>query len=278
VKSLHAVHLDTLEQRLLVSDIEGEMGYPSVSCDEQYVILPLAPYHPDAASGQRVSRSYFDHFSTGQGMYLRLLQVPLMGGPARIIYEEAGCRSFHSPHSPTDPDLLLLDRDFPPYYWGGSDGKTNRIWTLRLSTGALTRLPARDANCFQVHCAWTFDGDYVVYHGPSARGGSFVGVCDKHGNPVREYGFHQAKHYGHVAAMAGRPAIILDGDISPDLLTWVYYDAENPRIEVIAYHGTAWGTTPGQSSHPHPLCSPDGRWISWTAANRGRTDVFVVRV
>ena len=276
-QSLRAVHLESLEERLLVDHIEGEIGYPSVSCDESHVVVPISPPHPEAAAGTRVSKSYFDHFPTSEGMWLRLLQVPLAGGAAQVIYEESGCRSFHSPHSPADPDLLLLDRDFPPRYWGGSDGKTTRIWMLRLSTGALTELASQDGGSFQVHCAWTFDGEAVVYHGRSVKGGMFIGVCDKDGQTIREYGFYDAKHYGHVAAMAGRPAVILDGDISPDLLTWVYYDSDQPRVEVIAYHGTAWGTLPGQATHPHPLCSPDGRWIAWNAAHGGRTDVFVVR-
>ncbi len=277
-RSLRAVHLSTLEERLLIDNIEGEIGYPSVSCDEERVVLAVSPYHPEVEQGQRVTKHYYEHFPDGSQMVLRLLEVPLAGGDVRVAYEENGCRSFHSPHSPVDPDLVLLDRDFPPNYWGGSDGKTNRIWTLRLSTGELTELPSQDDGCFQVHCAWTFDGENVVYHGRSAKGGAFIGACDKNGQTIHEYGFYQATNYGHVAAMAGRPALIIDGDLSPDLLQWVYYDAEKPRVEVIAYHGTAWGTTPGQSSHPHPLCSPDGKWISWNAAQRGRTDVFVVQV
>ncbi len=277
-RSLRAVHLDTLEERVLLDHIEGEIGYPSVSCDESHVILPVSPYHPEVAAGERVTKSYFEHFPTGTDMVLRLLQVPLTGGKVEIAYEEQGCRSFHSPHSPVDSDLLLLDRDFPPHYWGGSDGKTTRIWTLDLSTGQLTELPSQDGGNFQVHCAWTFDGEAVVYHGRSLKGGAFIGVCDKQGNTLQEYGFYDAKNYGHVAAMAGRPAIILDGDLSPDLLMWVYYDRSQPRVEVIAHHGTAWGTLPGQATHPHPLCSPDGRWISWNAAQRGRSDMFVVQV
>jgi hypothetical protein len=78
--------------------------------------------------------------------------------------------------------------------------------------------------------------------------------------------------------MAGRPAIILDGNLSPDLLLWLYYDREEPRVEVIARHGTDWGALPGQYPHPHPLSDPTGRWISFNAAARGRSDVFVVEV
>jgi Tol biopolymer transport system component len=172
----------------------------------------------------------------------------------------------------------LLDRDFPPRFWGGSDGRTTRIWELQLSTGALTELPSQNANCFQVHAVWTFDGEQILYHGPSASGGHFIGVCHQDGSPFREWDFSSATHYGHIAAMADRPAIILDGNVSANLLTWLYYDREQPRIEVIAAHNTQWGTILGQASHPHPFCSPDGRWISFNTAQQGRTEVIVVRV
>jgi hypothetical protein len=279
-RSLKAVHLDTLEERTLVADVgrEWEMGYPSVSADEQQVILPLSPMHREVANRQRVTKHYYELMADDPNMQLRLLQVPLMGGPAVDVYREAGCRSFHSPHSPVDNDLVLLDRDFPPRFWGGSDGKTTRIWKLQLSTGALTELASQDKNRFQVHAVWSWDGEQVMYHGRSASGGYFIGVCDQNGQTVREWDFPGASHYGHVAAMANRPAIILDGNLSDNLLTWLYYDGEQPRVEVIAAHNTQWATVLGQASHPHQLSSPDGRWISFNTAQRGRTEVVIVRV
>ena len=66
--------------------------------------------------------------------------------------------------------------------------------------------------------------------------------------------------------------------LSDNLLTWLYYDADLPRVEVIAEHNSEWGSLPGQTTHPHPLCSPDGRWISFNTTQNGRSDVAVVRV
>ncbi|HEY64978.1 MAG TPA: hypothetical protein G4O02_10455 [Caldilineae bacterium] len=279
-RALRAVHIETLEERMLIPDIGPEWvaGMPSIDPDETHVIVPVMSAHPEILAGRRPARSYMEHFATGEGMELRLLQVPLAGGTVTTIYREAGIGSAHCPHCPTDPDLLLLDRDFPPRYWAGSDGVTNRIWTLRLSTGELTELPPQDQARFQVHSAWTWDGQYVIYHGRSAEGGYYIGVVDRNGQTVCEYGFHQAEHYGHVSAMAGCPAIILDGNLSTDLLLWLYYDAEQPRVEIIARHGTDWGALPGQFPHPHPLSDPTGRWISFNAAHRGRSDVFIVAV
>ena len=280
-RALKAVHLDTLEEKTLIDhvDIAWEIGYPSIDAAEQQVILPLSPNHPDVAAGRRVTGHYMDLMAAGDGMQLQLLQVPLAGGEAEVVYQEAGCRSFHSPHSPVDSELVLLDRDFPPRYWGSSDGTTTRIWKLKLSTGALTELAPQNAHTFQTHCVWTFDGQQVLYHGHSANGpGWYIGVCDPDGNVIREWDFINASHYGHVSAMADRPAILLDGNLSDNLLTWVYYDQVQPRVEVVAAHDTQWGTVLGQAPHAHPLNSPDGRWISFNRALRGRTEVVVVRV
>ncbi|MCC6453368.1 MAG: hypothetical protein IT328_00345 [Caldilineaceae bacterium] len=278
-RTLRAVHIETLEERTLIEDIGQEWvsGIPSIDLNEAYVTVPLVCAHPEVQQHKRASKPYMEHFTNGE-MNLRVLQVPLAGGEVTTIYSEDGAGSAHMTHSPLDPDLLLIDRDFPPRFWGGSDGSTNRIWTLRPSTGALTELPSQDDACFQVHSVWSWDGEYVLYHGRSAQGGYYIGAIRPDGESYREYGFYGAPHYGHVSAMAGRPAIILDGNMSPDMLLWLYYDREQPRVEVIARHGTDWGALPGQYSHPHPHSDPTGRWISFNAAQRGRSDVFVVKI
>lgn len=276
--TLKAVNIETLDERVLIDDLPPtwQLGIPSIDCNEKLVVVPAFPAPPKDIAGD--AQAVWDYFTRHERVWLKLLQVPLAGGAYQVIYEEDGCRSAHCPHSPVDPNLILLDRDFPPHFWGGSDGKTNRIWILDIKTRQLTELPPQDKARFQVHCCWTWDGETIIYHGRSAVSGYYIGLVDKNGHTVREYPFRDAPHYGHVSAMAGRPAIILDGNISPDLLLWLYYDQEQPRVEVIARHGTDWKALPGQFPHPHPLSDPTGRWVSFNAGAQGRTDVFVVKV
>ena len=278
-RSVRAVQIETLEERTLIDDIGPDWvaGMPSIDPTETQVMIALMRAHPEVSAGRRPTRPYMEHFP-GDEMKLRIVEVPLAGGTVSEVYTEDGTSSAHTPHSPADPDLVLIDRDKPPRFWAGSDGRTNRIWTLRPSNGSLTELPSRDEACFQVHSVWTWDGKLVLYHGISAHGGYYIGAIHSEGTPHREFGFHRAPHYGHVSAMAGRPAVILDGNITNDMLLWLYYDAEKPRIEVIARHGTEWSALPGQYSHPHPHSDPTGTWISFNAATRGRSDIFVVRV
>jgi hypothetical protein len=244
---------------------------------ERHVILPLMSAHPQLMRGERPRQDYRACFADG-GMRFRMVQVPLEGGEATTVYEEEGMGSAHCPHSPTDPNLVLIDRDLAPNFFGGSDGKTNRIWILNLASGQLTELPPRDEQKFQVHSAWAWDGQAVVYHGGSARGGTYFGAVDLQGRTIQEYRFHDSKYYGHVSAMAGRPAIIMDGNISPDMLLWLYYDSDKPRLEVIARHATNWSAMHHQYPHPHAQSDPTGRYICFNAGMQGRTDVFVVEV
>jgi hypothetical protein len=120
-RSLRAVHLDTLEDRLLIPNYGDEWiaGMPSISADETHVILPTMSAHPEVNAGLRPTKSYMEHFSL-VGPKTRFLQVSLDCGPVEEVYREDGIGCAHCPHSLSDPDLMLIDRDFPPRLWGGS--------------------------------------------------------------------------------------------------------------------------------------------------------------
>jgi len=277
-RSLCVVHLDTLEERTLIADYgDYPIGGPTIDPTEEYIMYPRNILPPAMRSGERLTRHVAEYYAEPGGSLMRLCRIPLLGGQEEILYEEAMCRGNHLQYSPVDPDLVMTDRDYPPRFWFGSDGRTNRVWTYRLSTRQLTEMPSPSGKTFQVHSTWTWDGQYCLYHCPGPDG-YHIGLDDLEGHNVHEWHSPGWVHYGHVSAMAGRPAFILDGNITNDLLLWLYYDAEEPRIEVIARHGTNWGGHEGQYPHPHPQSSPTGQHITYNYADRGRADVFVVTV
>ena len=91
----------------------------------------------------------------------------------------------------------------------------------------------------------------MLYHGRNDVGGWTLGVCTPAGEVLHEFVMPGARHYGHVSTMQGRAALLLDGNVSDNLLTWLYFDGELPRVEVIAAHNTQWNSLPGQTTHPH---------------------------
>jgi hypothetical protein len=274
-RCLRAVHLSSLEERVLVEDIGPRWIEGAISVDptEEAVLVPLMPAHP--APGRT---SYLDAFAAG-GMVTRFLQVPLAGGEPATVFEDLGVGCAHCPHCPSDPDLVLIDRDEPPKFWcGGDGGATARCWLLRLSTGVLTPIVPLDAQRFQVHASWSWDGRHVAYHGWRREGGWYVGVADTSGRVVREIAFPDALGYGHVSASPRARTIILDGNVTKDRLVWLPWDAEEPQPETIAAHDTEWESVPGQSADPHPTTDASGRWVCFNAARGGRSDVYVVDV
>jgi hypothetical protein len=281
-QNIYTVHLDTQKTQTLGLRAENGFGIstPSVDPTETLAVTSLHPILP--LRDERLSdQEYWHHVARTVPPRLRFMEVPLSGEAPRLIYEEKGSQSGHVQYSPVDGDLLLIDRNFPPMFSAGSDGKTNRTWTLRVSRRELTNLRPREGGPFQVHSTWTFDGQGVVYHGwlgHSNSGGWYISLVRPDGELVREFLFPQACHYGHVTSSADRPAIVIDGNITPDLLCWVYCDSDKPRVEIIARHGTEWGSLPGQQAHPHPLSDPTGRFISFNCARNGRVDVMVVEI
>jgi len=281
-KSLRAVHIHTLEERTLMDD-QGAGGLISVDPTETTVVFPSGPENPDRLAGKSTVRDYREVFADGKGMFARFFEVPLAGGPAREVFYDEGVRTAHCEHSPTDPDRLLIDRDLPPLYHSGGDySKSPRCHILHLPTAKLTPLMPRAEAKFQIHAVWSWDGEFVLYHGPAVliEGPCpwYIGVARPDGEIHREWSFEEGPHYGHVAAAPDRTAIILDGNLTRDRLQWLYYDSDEPRFEVICEHGTEWRSLPGQLTHPHPSTDRQGRWIAFNVARDGRTDVWLVEV
>jgi len=272
-----AVDLETCEVRVLLDDCGEDwiFGAPCVSPHEQHVVIALSSAHPELYAGKPVTRdyrSYPDHV-------LRLIRLPLhQTGTPEVIYEHRPAQSAHCAFCSTDSDLLYFDLDLPPGYWGGGDGQTPRIWLLDLKSGQVRALKDHYPGPFQTHQAWLWDGSGMAYHGRATGGGVFIGIADVDGQTRWEQCFPDATFYGHLTPDATRPALVLDGDFSRDSLQWLYYDTDAPRLELICKHNTEWGSVPGQYSHPHPLTDSGGRWVSYTSARDGRTDVCVVSI
>ena len=278
-RTIHAVNIITGEQRVLLDDA-GEQwifGAPCVSPDEQYVVIALSSAHPQRLARQNVSRDYRSYHNHR----LRLIRVPLDGArTADVIFEHEPAQCAHCAFSPTNPNLLYFDLDLPRHYWGGGDGRTQRAWLLDLQSGnAWPARPEADG-LFETHTAWLWDGSALCYHG-----GSPLGECTGLVTPDRRILWQRywptASFYGHSTPDPNRPALIIDGLFADDRLQWLYYDQPGnpkPRLEPICSHATQWGSIPGQYSHPHPLTDRAGRWISFTAAHNGRSDVYVVGI
>ncbi len=276
-----AVDARTCHPRVILDDCGDEwiFGAPCISPDETSVVLTLSSAHPEMSGGKCTlsPRMHYREYSHR----LRIVRVPLDGaGSVDVLYEHPlAAQSAHCAFCPVDANLLYFDLDLPPGYWCGGDGQTPRIWLLDIAQGNVRPLKTDYPGPFQTHQAWLWDGSGLCYHGHAASGGEYFGVAGINGEVFWEEVFPEATAYGHNTPDPRRKALIIDGLFSKDKLQWLYwgeYTGGRPRLEPICLHSTEWGSLPGQYSHPHPLVDLSGRWISFTAAHEGRSDVYVV--
>lgn len=273
-KQIRAVHLDTLEERR-ICEAEEEGCFIesiSISSDEKrltYIVEPLE----------------------NTRLWYHLYSIEPEGGSPELLLSEEGLKGDHVMSCPTDPDLLLLCRDTGPGPSCRVDGH-GRGWIYRISEHRLTEVMVKERQNFQTHLAWTWDGKGIFYHGMIrdskweknvTDGGWYIGLAGIDGKTIREYSFPEAEYYGHISAMQGRRAAIIDGNVMEGLLMWLYFDEDIPRMEIIARHDTDFTTMPGQYSHPHAICDPSGKRIVFNSARRiifsgARSDIYSVDI
>lgn len=297
-RQLRAVHIQTLEERVLIDELEDGLmfGVPAARCDGRKAYVPVSPDHPDRGDAARQpERSYnqalIEDFG---GRPTTLVEVDIETGERRDVHHEPIGGTAHVLPNPTDPDLLLFDIDLPPTFsYYGDNCQSPRAHILRLSTGEKVPLRPRNAHQFQSHTNWNRTGERVYYHGPAQEGHEqpvrqggrigemFVGVSDLDGNSIWELNMPEY-FYGHVSTHPTQEAIVTDALVSADLVTALHYEDRDrngcPRIEILARHSTDWQAMGGQHPHPHCHVSPDGRWLSYNRAANGRTDVYVVHL
>lgn len=296
--SLVAVHIETLEERVLLADLDEDkmLGVPAGRCDGRKVYVPISPEHPDVVAGHLHPERSYDQALIEEfgGRPTTIAEIDIETGKRRDVWHESVGGTSHVLPNPADTDLLLFDCDLPPTFaYYGDNCRSPRARILNMSTGEITPLRPRNEHQFQSHTNWNRTGDRVYYHGPAKEGHEqpvrkggrigemFVGVSDLAGRSIWEINMPQY-FYGHVSTHSTKEAIVTDALVSADLVTVLHYrDCDRrgtPRIEVLARHGTDWAAMGGQYPHPHCHMSPDGRWLSYNRAANGRTDVCVVEL
>jgi hypothetical protein len=111
------------------------------------------------------------------GMPTTYLRIDLADGAIHEVFREDICGSHHIQPCPARQNLWLIDRDMPPDFWAGGDGRrSTRAWLLDTDNSEMVCLKQNDLWGFQIHTNWNPRGDRIYYHGPSAQGGQYIGV------------------------------------------------------------------------------------------------------
>ncbi|MFB6120737.1 MAG: oligogalacturonate lyase family protein [Halobacteriaceae archaeon] len=271
---LVALDLDSLTLDVLYETPDGftYMGcHNSVTADGRYVCTSVREEVEADASGGR--------WHEGAAIWeaepvTRILRVPIAGGEAEVVHEEATELS-HTNASPTNPDVITYAQEGP---W---DRTSQRIWGLNLDTGENWKIRPEDDSEMLGHEFWLANGEDVGYHGRWPDGQPFFGITgydneSRVEHPIPRAVFDHDGPRGHVNAHS-REAVVSDGTPDdPYLFLWRRdgdgYDG--PRR--LARHGAS--TFDFGRLHVHPRFSPDGEQVLFCSDRTEYANLYLADV
>jgi len=260
-------NLKTLEERVLYKAPQGEyLSHPEGSPDGKKIYVNQLSDDLGEKGAEATNR-------------MSIIEIDIASGKSKLIFSDES-RGKHVIANPVNPDLLLINRDFPPNFAKGSDnGKTTREWILNIKTGALTECRPNNPSRFTLHSNWSYDGKYVYYHGEgSERGTHYIGVADLNGKVVWEATFPYF-YYGHMCSHTQKHALFTDGLLFPNLITeldWTKPDKNNvPPIVIYGAHNSGSHTF-GQHTHPHCHMSPDAQKVAYNKGSEKHSDIYIL--
>jgi hypothetical protein len=198
-------------------------GIAGATCDGKHLLIPYNDYNLDWDEPADIRNK-----KTGNSLFM----MEIKSGKMWEVHRDDKTQNNHVIANPANPDYCIIDKDFPPYYWGGGDhGKTTRVWVLHIPSGKLTEIRPNDECKFAHHANWNHDGTHVYYQGgsfaKSLRGKTeetdvqefinpyrgdnphFIGVADMNGKVVWEAVF-PSMYYGHVGAHTTKDMMLIE--------------------------------------------------------------------
>lgn len=268
-ETIKAIHLDTLEERVLAEFAEGSLGECSVSADEQYIVTAM----------KRDDKSHITVTATD-------------GSGGDIIYTSPNQTIIHPQFHPTRADIIAYSGDPAP-----------RMWTIKRDGSDNRNLYQHDNNEFLVHetflgsqdelivTHWPYSlrrisldtlemqtiSDFNAWHIASNRAGTKV-LCDTVHPDIGlrlanvETGEHVPICYPQSSSSGSqwkkdRYAVAED---------WAAAQQSGDREKALSWMEMKIDTVYGpQWTHPHPSFSPDETSVVYTSDVSGHSQVYV---
>ena len=225
---------------------------------------------------------------TPRDSLMRYLTVDIKSKEVKTAYQvNYGQTHFFS--NPAHPDIWIV-KQFKPAFRASSQAERDRIrrtadcYFVDTKTWKTTPLLPRNTQKNITHLEWTGDGKYIVYHGTSYTGGTFVGAMDINGKVVWEYvdptWNHKRNGLNHVCADSIDHYIVDDGLMVKNQISLIDWKnagkSGRPLVIPLAHWKNQW--IPGQFGHPHPAVSPDGNYVVFYGCKDGNTHIYVIDI
>jgi len=266
-KQLKAISFETLEDRLLYTLPEGHRGGPlSMSGDGSQLAFAVMPTLELKSQTEKIYSGMKEMFERCD--HSDVVVVKTDGSGDWVAYHE-NCWVTHVNVCPADRDLILYCHE------GSWADVAQRMWLVRSDGSERRLLRPQEPEDALGHEYWLDDGVTVGYHGrrgPEKEG--IFGLINKDGTDCREYvlpapsNHCQSTHDGrrHITdGLGGQPYI------------WEIHPREDGTATCtkVVKHG---GTFEMQIGHPHPIISPDDKWVLYTSDRGGRCNVYLAEL
>lgn len=280
---LHYLNLNTMEDRELNRVPDGfTPSLPACSADGHYVTFSYHQKMPTSTARNVIystmQENYFQHPAS---VVMRVDTAAATGAAtAMACWGETQWIS-HSLIHPTLPNFVLFCHE------GGHECVKQRMWMVDVDQKrARTAMPLyrQQVGDSCVHEYFTRQGEVGFQYTIISESGAmeeFNAFIRADGTWVRQYRYPDRRP-GHIQSNSDNSLCIGDcayfnprDDDGDKYLGLMTHGNGVVNIKRLAWHGTSWKT---QESHPHPVFSPEDRWVLYNSDSEGRYNVYMVDV
>ena len=280
---LRYLKIDTFEDRELNRVPDGyEASQPDCSADGHYVTYSYKQKLPKSTTRNAIYSTMMEEFyQHPHSVVMRIDTAAALGGATAMACWGEPAWISHSLIHPTQPNLVMFCHE------GGSAVVKQRMWTVDLNQKkARTAQPlyVQQPGDSCVHEYFTRQGEVGFQYTIISDDGTkeeFNAFVRADGTWIRQYRYPDRRP-GHIQSNSDNSLCIgdsaffnpkdNDGDKYLGLMT---HGNGVVNIKRLAYHGSSWLT---QESHPHPVFSPDDRYVMYNSDIEKRYNVYLADV
>lgn len=276
-RMLKAVDLSDLSEEVLYTAPEGmRCALPSCTADGGHVAFAYVEDIPSSTESGRIYSTMAERYY--QRPCSVIVRVDTAGGEVVAAWGERAWISHVIIH-PTRPDLILFCHE------GGSH-VDQRMWTVDLAEGPKRRpRPLHHQHPGESCCHEYFTRTGEVGFQSIVRSGeetlNFNCFIRPDGAWLRQF-LLPGPRPGHIQSNSDNTLIIGDrAHLSPDdpeggaFMSLISHENGRGLVRRLCRHDSSWKT---QTSHPHPIFSPDDRWGLYSSDAGGSCNVYMVDV
>ncbi len=192
--------------------------------------------------------------------------VEIATGRSWAAFEDPAWCS-HVNFSPTRPEWICYCHEGP---W---QLVKQRMWMLTQDGGKQYPLRPQEEDDAVGHEYWLRDGDRVAFHNWHRKRGHRMGWIGYDNTGLVELAFSEGSC--HFQSNSDNSLQVGDGSADdPYILIWEIRDDVGEARRLVR-HQSSFHI---QRAHPHPIFSPDDRWILYTSDRTGYCNLYMARV